>query len=253
MTGSRAIHTIARRLRTDRRGMALMEFAFTMPLLLMAGMYGIEVANLALINLRISQIALNLADNASRVGNTPLTTQQLREVDVNDILQAARYQGAGIDLTTRGRIVLSSLENVSRTFADGTMDTAPVQRIHWQRCLGMMGSAAADVKYRSSYGDATPLTTAGTDTTTANAGVTKASGMGDTGAMVSAPATTGVIFVEVNYKYKPLLSGFLFGNTERVHYVASFIVRDNRDFAQLFNPSPAVSTTSKLTCDRYTS
>ena len=247
------VFALIKRLRGDRRGLALMEFAFTMPLLLMAGVFGLEVANLALINLRVSQIALNLADNASRVGNTPLTTQQLREVDINDILQAVRYQGASIDLANRGRVTLSSLENVTRTYADGTSDVAPVQRIHWQRCLGMLGSLAADANYKSSYGNATPLATAGTDTTTGNAGTTKLTGMGDPGETVNAPAGMSVIFVEINYRYKPLLSGFLLGNMERIHYVASFIVRDNRDFAQLFNPSPAITTANKMTCDRYTS
>lgn len=246
------IMAVARRLPGDRRGLALMEFALTMPLLLMAGMLGVEVANLALVHLRVSQIALNLADNASRVGNTTLTTQQLREVDINDILQAVRYQGASIDLTTRGRITMSSLENVKRTYADGTADAASVQRIHWQRCIGKMGSVAGDANYRSSFGNATPLATAGTDTTTGNAGTTKAAGMGNPGETVNAPDGAGVIFVEINYQYKPLVSGYLFGDTERVHYVASFIVRDNRDFAQLYNPSPAIPTASKMTCDRFT-
>ena len=102
------------------------------------GLYGIETANLALINLRVSQIALSLADNASRVGTmSTLNTVQLREVDLNDVLQATRLQGAGIKLTTFGRVTLSSLENPSGT-----------QNIHWQRCIGLMRGTG----YDSSYG-----------------------------------------------------------------------------------------------------
>lgn len=229
----------ARRLRQDTGGLALTEFAFAMPIILGLGMYSIETANLAIANLRISQIALNLADNASRVGaTTSLSTTQLREVDLNDVLQAARYQGKAINLTTQGRITLSSLENVQQSY-----DTAPVQRIHWQRCLGLKSGT----NYDSSYG--TTTATAGTDATAANAGTTAATGMGDAGSKVTAPSGSGLMFVEINYEYKPLVSGWLFSTSKRIHYVASFIVRDNRDFSKVYNPSPAAT---KSTCDLYT-
>ena len=249
MNRARPLRGLASRLRRDRSGVALIEFAFTIPLLLMGGLYGVETANLALVNLRVSQIALNLADDAARVGNTPLSTQQLREVDVNDVLQAARYQGTSINLTSRGRVIISSLENIQRTYADGTSDLAPIQRIHWQRCIGLKGSAGPDSAYNSSYGLATPLPTAGTDSTQSTAGIAQPSGMGDPGSMVSAPSGAGVLFVEVNYNYKPLISGYLIGNAERIHYTASFIVRDNRDFSHIYNPSP---TSTPSTCDKYT-
>jgi Flp pilus assembly protein TadG len=118
---------LCRLLSADRSGLALLEFAFTAPLVVALGLYGTEVANLALANLRVSQIALNLADNASRVGvQSSLVTQQLREVDINDIFAAVQTQGKAWDLTTRGRITLSSLE----------ADSAGKQVIHWQRCIG---------------------------------------------------------------------------------------------------------------------
>lgn len=252
-----------RRLRHDRSGLAMIEFAFTLPLLLAAGLYGAEIANLALVNMKISQIALNLADNASRVGVTPLSTEQLREVDMNDVLQAARYQGKSLNLTTNGRIIVSSLENVQQSY-----DATPVQRIHWQRCIGLKGSATADAKYNSSYGvsatvpAATYLPTAtydpnagvntnpsGTDNSSSHPGSLAPNGMGDPGATVSAPSGSAVMFVEVNYNYKPLISNYLIGNTSRLHYIASFIVRDNRDFSEIYNPSPS---TTRSTCDKYT-
>ena len=232
-----AVARSACRLRRDRSGLALLEFAFSLPLVLGIGSYGAEIANLALVNLRISQIALNLADNASRVGVTStLTTQQLREVDVNDVMQAARYQGKSINLTTNGRIILSSLENVQQGY-----DTAPVQRIHWQRCLGLKSGSG----YDSSYG--TTTTSAGTTATSANAGTTTTTGMGDPGSMVTAPAGSAVMFVEINYLTKPLFGTWL-TTPARIHYIASFIVRDRRDFAQLFNPNPQ-ATPSK--CNLY--
>ncbi len=225
------------RVHTDRRGLALLEFALGLPLVLTLGLYGVETANLALANLRVSQIALNLADNASRVGLTSnLTTVQLREVDMNDVLQAARIQGARINLSKYGRVIVSSLEEKSGT-----------QRIHWQRCFGLM-----NVGYGSTYG--TTLVADGTDKTTATQGTDVSTGkgsdagMGDSGAKVVAPSNSGVMFVEVNYQYQPIAPNWLTG-PKRLHYIASFIVRDNRDFAQIYNPANA----TKSTCDKFTS
>jgi Flp pilus assembly protein TadG len=221
------------RLRRDIRGLALLEFALAMPLVLAMGGYGIEISNLALSNLRVSQYALELADNASRVGiQSNLSVEQLRETDINDILQATRLQGAGLQLTTYGRVTLSSLENVQQSY-----DSAPVQRIHWQRCIGVMSG----VGYDSTYGTAS--TTAGSDAMLANAGTPTPAGMGDAGSQVMAPAGAGVIFVEINYKYQPFF-GSLFVNPARIHYIASFIVRDKRDFSQIFNPAPAATAST---------
>ena len=227
---------LARRLRGDRSGLALLEFAFSLPLVLSIGLYGVELSNLALANLRISQIALNLADNSSRVGLMGnLSTVQLREVDMNDVLAAAKSQGAKWQLTTRGRIIISSLE----ANASGT------QTIHWQRCLGLK----TGTNYDSSYGVTDALD--GTDTNAANAGTLSPGGMGDAGAKVTAPNSSGVMFVEINYDYKPVVSTmWLPGGAARLHYIASFIVRDRRDFAQIYNPDPAAT---RSTCDKYTS
>ena len=230
----RALGATTGRLGQDRSGLALLEFAFSMPLVLMIGLYGLETANLALINLRVSQIALNLADNASRVGLlNNVNVEQLREIDMNDVIQAARNQGDSIDLTTNGRIIVSSLEMNSA----GTQ-----QRIHWQRCVGLKSGT----NYDSSYG--TTITTAGTDTQASNAGTLAPSGMGDAGQQVNSPPGGGVMFVEVNYVYQPIVGNWLFG-TSRIHYIASYVVRDNRDFTQLYNPSPAAT---RMTCDKYT-
>jgi len=224
-----------RSLAGDTHGLALMEFALALPLVLGVGLYGVETANLALMNLRLSQVATNLSDNASRVGlNNNLSSQQLREVDINDVLIAARLQGAAWDLTTRGRITVTSLE------ADG----AGNQKIHWQRCLGTRSGA----DYGSHYG--TTSTTAGTDTNSANAGTPAPGGMGPTGAKVSAPPNSGVMFVEINYEYKPVVSArWLPNGSTRLTYTAAYIVRDRRDFAQIYNPAPAVQ---RMTCDRFT-
>ncbi|UVO52397.1 histidine kinase [Sphingomonas sp. SUN019] len=221
-------------LRADASGLALLEFALSLPIVLGLGLYGVETANLALTNMRVSQIALNLADNAARVGERQSNNSvQLREIDVNDVLAATRIQGERIDLANRGRVILSSLEE-----QDGN------QVIHWQRCLGKKNGTGFD----SSYG--TTTTTDGTDKTTANDGTIATGGMGDAGSKVTAPDDSGVMFVEINYQYKPIVNTtWLPGGSARIHYIASFIVRDRRVFDQIYNPNPAAT---RMTCNLYT-
>lgn len=232
--------TVARRWRTlaaDRRGVALLEFAFAGPLVLALGLYGVEMGNQALVHMRVSQIALALADNISRMGQLGTANiEQMREVDVNDAFQATRLQGAPIKLGTYGRITVSSLENVQQSY-----DTVPVQRIHWQRCMGKKNTGT----YPSSYG--TTTTNSGTTANAADAGTLAPTGMGDPGRKVNAPAGSGVIFVEVNYEYQPIVSSWL-AKPFRMHYVASMIVRNNRDFRQIYNPLNAATSSN---CDLF--
>jgi hypothetical protein len=231
-----------RRLAGDRSGTALTEFALALPLVLAVGCWGIELSSVALCNLRVSQYALNLADNASRVGlDGGGGVTSMRETDVNDVLQGAKLEGAAINLTTNGRITLTSLENVQRSFSDGGSDSARVLRVHWQRCLG----AKSGTGYDSTYPTVGPA--AGSDGTRANAGLT-VTNYGPSANPITAPNDTGVMFVEVNYLYKPLF-GTIYMNPQIVHYVASFVVRDNRSFVQVYNPSPAATPS---TCDKHT-
>jgi Flp pilus assembly protein TadG len=226
-----------KQLRQNTKGVALVEFAFSAPIVLALGLYGVEIGNQALVSMRVSQIALNLADNASRMGLIGTNNvESMREGDMNDMLQAARLQGQSIGLTTNGRVIVSSLENVQQSY-----DTAPVQRIHWQRCMGK----ASGPGYDSSYGDTS--ISAGTTATLANAGTTMPAGMGPTGAKVNAPPRSGLVFVEINYLYKPLVGEWLVA-PYRIHYTASLIVRNNRDFRQIYNP---VASARRATCNLY--
>ena len=220
-------------------GVALLEFAFSMPLVMALGLYAVETSNLAMMNLRVSQAALNLADNAARVGlHNNDNREELREIDLNDVLAGVRLQGAPWKLTERGRVTLSSLEE-----HDGE------QLIHWQRCIGLKRGA----DYESHYGAAGPTDGTqphGTGNEEYNDGVTLANGMGPPGEEVTAPDDSGVMFVEINYEYQPIVSArWLPASAKRIHYTASFIVRDRRIFERIFNPSP---TATPMTCDQFT-
>lgn len=111
MSASVAIRLI-RSLLTDRRGISVVEFALALPLFLGFCLVGIELANMASVNMRVSQIAINVADNASRLGQTDnsAVTPTVAESDVDSVLLGAVHQAGALDIQSHGRIVLSSLE-----------------------------------------------------------------------------------------------------------------------------------------------
>lgn len=213
-----------RRLKRDERGLAMIELALSLPIVLPVGLYAFEISNYALVQMRLSQIALTLADNASRVGTTTsLNTQELREFDVDEILQGVSLQARNLGIGERGRITVSSLE----------VNAQGGQWIRWQRCLGMKQGTGWD----SSYGQ-----------TGDGATGTSFPGMGPAGARVTAPTGSAVMFVEINYDYQPLISQFFIGSTQ-TRFIASFIVRDNRDLSKgVTNPSPAAP---QMLCSTY--
>ena len=229
--------TLLRRLSGDRRGLALLEFALAFPVLLAIGGWGIEVSYLAFMNLKVSQFSLNLADAVSRVGaDAGAGVSQLREADINDVFAGTRLAGKAIGLGDNGRVILSSLENTKQSY-----DSTYKQRIHWQRCFGKKNGTGFD----SSYGKA--LITNGSNNTILTAGPEQAAGMGDTDSKVNAPKDNAVMFVEINYQYKPIF-GSLFIKPQIIHHTASLIVRDNRDLRQVYS-TPGFTAS---TCNLYT-
>jgi Flp pilus assembly protein TadG len=229
----RTLPSLLRRLRTDRSGLALMEFGFTLPIVLTIGGYGVELSYLSVSNLRVSQAAVNLADNASRVGLLgAANVSQLREADINDVLQGTRLENAAIGLTEFGRITLTSLENVRQA-----QDTTRVQRIHWQRCIGRMSGTGYDSRWGPA--DVADGTTTDTATNFTNQGVDVPTGIGG----INAPNDSGVMVVEVNYRYRPLFRS-LFVSEQIIRYTQSFVVRDNRDFTRIYNPAPAATAST---------
>ncbi|WP_156839221.1 TadE/TadG family type IV pilus assembly protein [Novosphingobium aquimarinum] len=216
---SRFLH----RLRRNRSGVAMVEFALAAPFFLTAGLGGVELANYTVVNMQIAQIAIHIADNASRIGDTSvLENKKIYESDINDLLLGASLQaGDRLDLWDRGRVIISSLEVQP--------DSDPeAQYIHWQRCMGKKD-------YHSTYG---------------NVDDTFAIGMGPPGQEVFANAGEAVIFVELVYDYEPLVSRH-FISDETVKAIATFTVRSSRDLEQVYQRSEASPDTVSA-CDRFT-
>ncbi len=197
-----------------RSGVAVVELAVALPLLVTVSMGGLELASFALANLRVNQIAIQIADNASRAKLTSVSgAAQFREYDVSETFRAADLAYPGMAIFNNGRVVLSSLE----TNATGG------QWIHWQRCRG---SKVVGSKY-------------GTQGTGAVG--TVLAGMGPVTSVVTAESGSAIMFAEVYYDYRPVT---LPGATITIYRQAALYVRDDRDLSQIYNPSPTATVYS---------
>lgn len=177
----------------DERGVAIVEFGLTLPVLMILILMGMELTNYVIANHRVRQIAALTADNASRVRT------QMSEAYVNQLFVGARKSGDALDFEKNGRIILSSVQNN----AAGTG-----QWIRWQRCFGQLPVSSkfgAEDKGRS---DGSLPTVDG----------------------LTAQAGSAVMMAEVTYDYQPLFPTSIFGGNRIAHKVA-FIVRQRNDFS----------------------
>lgn len=191
-----------RALSRDTSGLALLEFAFTLPILLAMSLTGAELTNYIITRMRVSQMALHLADNAARIGSgSQLEAKKITEADINDLFTGAQLQSGELDLRLNGRVILTDLEP--------TASGASTYKIGWQRCYG------AKTDYTAKY----PPSTAN-----------KASldGIGPDGRKTIAPDGGVAMFVELYYEYKPLVQSSLAPSANMIE-IASMMVRDRRD------------------------
>ena len=194
-----------RRLADDASGVSVVEFALVTPFILSIALYGLEVAYMNSIDMKMSEIALSLADNASRIGQTDnsVVTPTVSESDINEVMRGAQEQAAGLDFANRGKVILSSLERDSATGR---------QYIRWQRCYGRLAR-------QSAYGN---------DSTRNGLTGTVLVGMGSGATKITASANSAVMFVEVYYRHEGLL-GDLFLDNPVVRKEGAFLIRDNRN------------------------
>lgn len=217
----------------DRSGLAMVEFALSAPLVIIMITGGAELANYTVTAERMSALAIQVADNVSRIGDgDPLAAKKITETQINDLLQGALAQGGNLNINgtysekqsngtvitkNKARIVISSLE------PDPNPLHIEKNYIHWQRCYGK------GTEYLPSYG---------------RQGDDNLPGMGPTATRVYAPPGTAIMFVEVHYRYEPLFPVFrqgMFGilNYKDMDNVAAMMVRDDRDLSQIYNTEGA--------------
>lgn len=214
MTMIRRLIRSARRLRHDRSGLALLEFAIVFPVLLTLSLTGAEITNFITTKMQVSQLALMLADNAARMGiGSPLAAKTISEVDINDLFVGANLQSGSLDLRTNGRVILSDIEQ----------DPANVGKfqIKWQRCYGLKTT------HGSTYGTAPSSNLAG---------------VGPAGRQITAQDNNATMFVEVYYVYKPLVSASLVPSAT-ITEIASMAVRERRDLSTIVKPTGVIAST----------
>jgi hypothetical protein len=202
---------LAARLRGCESGLAFLEFAMSLPVLVTLSLVGLETANLAMAHLRISNIAMLTADNAARVRDS------IDEANVIEIMTGAKMTGDSIRFRQNGRIILSSVE--PNTAGAGGASTG--QWIRWQRCDGAKNTV-------SNYG---PQGTGQTNSSL--------QAVGPAGNQIAATSGTAIMLVEVVYDYQPLVSSTIFG-PRQIRYESAFNVRQrtNQAISNLGNATP---------------
>jgi Flp pilus assembly protein TadG len=193
------LRSLCWRLGRDRRGLALLEFALSLPIFLTMSLLGAELTNYIVTRMRASQIALQVADNAARIGSgSQLEAKKITEADINDLLIGSGIQSGELGLLAHGRVIVSSLEP--------DPDNAGKFKIRWQRCAG------AKTDHVSRYGDE---------------GDNNLTGMGPA-PQITAPDDGVTMFVEVYLDYQPLIKTSL-SPSSVMDETASMMVRDRRD------------------------
>ena len=175
----------------------MVEAAFALPILFLMIFGGLGLTQMAMTHMRLNQIAIAVADNAGRV-RTGIDESNIREV-----FSGADLIGRDIGFKQNGRVILSSLE------PNGKPGVLKGQMINWQRCFG-------DLNAQPKYGRQ------GDGANTASL----AAGLGPNGNKIQSADNTAVMFVEVTYRYTPLMSGIVGWGPQTIRYESAFNVRE---------------------------
>ncbi len=198
----------------SRQGLALLEFAFSLPVFLLMALTGAELCNYITIKMRVSQLALQVADNAARMGEgSQLSAKTISETDINDVFIGGNKQANELNLLQKGRVILSDLE------ADPGKPGK--YKIMWQRC----------------YGNGVHPSTFGTE------GQGNLVGIGPAGSQVTSQTDNAKMFVEIYIPYTPLLPvGEVMPMNSSFNEYASMAVRDRRDLTKIYNNENATKS-----------
>ena len=192
----RRVTQMLKKIRECESGVALIEFALSLPIFVFAVMGGMELAWEAITRQQIQKIAATTADNAARVRGV------IDETDIHEIITAARLNGEDLELEERGRLIISSFQRNSDN--DGNW-------IRWQRCFG-------DMEHESQYGEQ--------GDGRRDDSIQGLNGDPD----MNPPPGVALMVAEIVYKHKPLITDKYFGE-RTFRYQTAFIVRDRNDLS----------------------
>ena len=210
-----AIGNVLKVLRDDRSGLAMIEFAYSLPLLSVMIMTGGELTNFTSVRMRISQVVIHVADNAARMGSgSLLSVKTISETQINDLFTGANLQGGKLNLLANGRMILSSLQDHD--------NGVPLKYgLKWARCRGAKNPTWAYSENSPSWG--------------------AIDGWGPTGSQVTAPSGGATMVVEIFYTYQPIISAKVAPKTTMTE-IAAMTVRDNRDLTTIYNTEGATAS-----------
>jgi hypothetical protein len=212
-----------KKLRDDSSGLALVEFAVSLPFFMGLTVGGFETAHYAYVHMRLNQLTIETADGAARMGEGEiLAAKRIDESQINDVFAGTLRQGESIllggeheyqdpgtgEIELRGNalIILSSFEPVEDFDEDD-----PKYRIRWQRCIG-----TAD-QFDPEFGTVDDSE--------------EVDGIGPAGRQAVPPPEGALMFVETHYFFRPLiLNGFANLGETSITKTASMVVRDVRDY-----------------------
>ena len=180
---------IGARLWRDRRGLAFIEFALMLPIMILVIMGGLEVMNFAMTHQKINRMAMTAADLTAR------NRKRIDEADMAVIMQGALMASGLNDFDAQGKLIVSSITR-------NTADTG--QWIRWQRCQG------SRLTTRSHYGEE-------------GAGETDAS-LGPLNG-ISLPDSVNIIYAEATYRYRPRYAPWLLSPRD-IYYQATYVARE---------------------------
>ena len=214
----------------------MIEFALAAPVILLLGLGGVEIGNYVIANLRVSQIAMAVADNAGRIRTT------IDEADVTEIMIGAMKMGEPLSLASKGRIILSDLEQRTTTTGAGGKGSVSAsnpngyrQWFRWQRCAGAL-SVPSSLGVPTNDAGA-PITNLDDKTNDDHGAVETASiidGVGKAGNQIAAQGGTAVMVAEVVYDYQPIVPVNLITSairSLRIKRVVAFNVRERNAFS----------------------
>ncbi|MGL5838977.1 MAG: TadE/TadG family type IV pilus assembly protein [Sphingorhabdus sp.] len=211
------------KLKQDSSGLAVVEFALSLPVFMGLTVGGFETAHYAYVHMRLNQLAIETADGASRMGEGEiLAAKKIDERQINDVFSGTLRQGESIllegqqqytdpgtgQITLQGNalIVLSSFEPVANFNKSN-----PKYRIRWQRCIGTASF------FQPKFGKVSNSMSK--------------DGIGPTGRQAVPPDDGALMFVEIQYYFRPLiLNGFANLGEASITKTASMVVRDVRDY-----------------------
>lgn len=112
----------------DRRGLAFVEFALSLPLFLGFSLAGIEFSNYVMANNRVQRLTAMSADLVAQSGTGSIGVS---EGQIYDLFSALDLTAKPFDLRSDGRIVITGVQGT-----DTNNDNVVENRILWQRFDG---------------------------------------------------------------------------------------------------------------------